>query len=302
MIFKKCTKKINDGGSGLPKWNMCLPGMMENQKETDLMSNEGILGKDPKSKSMKEPLVDGSHSREHVLDQQSLEAYANVEESNKPQSMINNEELKLSLPIKKGRGRPRMYQEPEFYVKTLRLDVNNKTLIRAAKREFVSMFRYFCVGSGVLPPLNAEGGNLQFQRVKFRMTEEEFRQAIQRFVASIAQQDSIGITTTIHEDFNNLEEFLAVLIDPSKSSSIILPGTTRLLKDELHRLLYRYSHQKFETFLELPEMRFVLHKVLNSEYIGTLISKSSKMSQYEGLYRKCAEKIIEKIEQIDRAL
>ncbi|CAI2387392.1 unnamed protein product [Moneuplotes crassus] len=158
------------------------------------------------------------------------------------------------------------------------------------------MFRVFCVDSGLYHYENLSKDPLHLQKMKFEMPDDKFEEAMQSFIGHILEQDASEGDDPTTEELQSLKEFLIVFIDFTRDSSVMLPGTTRLLKNELQSLFYSYSHRKFGIFLEVPEMRFVMARVLNPEYIGTLISKNPTLNENEDLYRKCAEIILEKVD------
>lgn len=229
-----------------------------------------------------------------ILERKKHQSKSDNEEVKETSNNSNNEENKEPRP-KRGRGRPRKYQNPDFYTRNTRLDINEKTLIRAARREFVEMFRVFCLSTELYTSDVQLDDHAEILKMKFEMNDDEFDRAMNAFIPHILQQETSDAVNSLYSQLQNLKDFLTVLIDPSKGTSVVFPGTTRLLNDEMRSLFFSYSHRKLETFLAVPEMRYVLHKTLNSESIDTLIAKNPTLSDNEALYKECAEKIMDKV-------
>ncbi|CAI2387568.1 unnamed protein product [Moneuplotes crassus] len=202
--------------------------------------------------------------------------------------------------VKRGRGRPRKYQDPDMYTRNIRMDTNDKAIIRAVRKEFIEFFRLFCVKSGFYNYENLSNDPLYIRSMKFEMSDDKFNEAMQEFVPFILQQDTTETVCLTDETLENMNKFLTVFVDFYKGPTITFPGSNKLMKDEMRSLFYSYSHRKFEAFLAVPEMRFVLHKVLNPGYIDTLISKNTTLKENEDIYNKCAEMILEKVEKHSR--
>ncbi|CAI2375360.1 unnamed protein product [Moneuplotes crassus] len=238
--------------------------------------------------------------KKHPQEMKNLQRKSDNEEAKECCQEANNEETKEPRS-KRGRGRPRKYQNPDFYTRNTRLDINDKTLIRAVRREFVQWFRVFCISTGLHTSDVQLDDHAEILKMRFEMSDGEFDNAMDAFIPHILQQETSDSMNSLYSQLQNLKDFLIVLIDPSKGTSIMFPGTTRLLKDEMRSLFFSYSHRKLEVFLAVPEMRYVLHKTLNSEYIDTLIAKNPTLNESEALYKECAEKIMDKVTRHNRA-
>ncbi|CAI2386142.1 unnamed protein product [Moneuplotes crassus] len=266
----------------------------DDQQKEPLSSKKSIVA------SKEDPSNSNSNEDNEVIKERGSEDAKNEESKYK--------EVKEPA-VKRGRGRPREFPQTEFYTKNMRLDVLNKALVRAAKREFTELFRLFCINSGLFQPEDSDGGldaviasdPSEVLKMNFDMPDEQFDEAMQRFVPYALQVESPEDVSDVHGELDNLKQFLTVLVDPDKGSSVLFPGTDKLLKDELRSLCFSYSHSKLDAFMVLPEMRFVLAKVLSPEYIDSFIAKNPTLSENEGLYKQCAELMLQKMSKHNKA-
>lgn len=58
-----------------------------------------------------------------------------------------------------------------------------------------------------------------------------------------------------------------------------------------------YSHKKLNNLLKIPEVRFLISKMLKEDYIDTLINNHSTLKKNKEAYRVCAKIILENIDK-----
>ncbi|CAI2386466.1 unnamed protein product [Moneuplotes crassus] len=259
--------------------------------------------------SVKAEDAEGQQKESLVSEMPIIDIKEEVKEDSKSEESKNEEVKEPSTKRGRGRGRPREFPQTEFYTKNMRLDVLNKALVRAARREFTELFRLFCINSGLFQPEDPEGDldaviasdPSEVLKMNFGMSDEQFDEAMQKFVPYALQVESPEDVSDVHGELDNLKQFLTVLVDPDKGSSVLFPGTDKLLKDELRSLCFSYSHSKLDAFMVLPEMRFVLAKVLSPEYIDSFIAKNPTLSENEGIYKQCAELMLQQMSKHNKA-
>lgn len=172
-----------------------------------------------------------------------------------------------------------MYQH--HYV---RLDVMNKTLLRAVKREYSEFHTAFWQRNGIKTPV----------------PHNDFIDSVDKFIVYIlGWEDPVNIKEN-YDNLGNLTQVLGVFIDFCKMKKIAKNNSEKDFLKNFYNLLYSYSHKKFNEFLETPEIRFLLKKMLNEDYIDTLISKNETLQVKGNGYKECAAIIVSNIAHIEK--
>lgn len=66
---------------------------------------------------------------------------------------------------------------------------------------------------------------------------------------------------------------------------------------KFHEVLYKYSHTKFDEFLETPEVRFLFSQVLTPNFVEPFIVRHETLVKSKERYINCANDLIEQMEK-----
>ena len=182
--------------------------------------------------------------------------------------------------MKKKKGRPRNFPNIDDPDGTLRLDVMNKTIIRAVRREYSDYFYIYCRINGVSIPIQTN----------------QFVKTIEKFVEYMMGWEDPKEVEEMYSGLHDLPKILGIFINYCKMKKVMKTKNDKRSLFGFYDLLYNYSHQKFNQFLKIPEIRFLLKKMLSVNYIDTLISKHQTMQGKVEGYREWAAIILSNIE------
>ena len=137
-------------------------------------------------------------------------------------------------------------------------------------------------------------------KLKKPLNPQSFQKAIEDFIKYIMYWEDPNEVELEYGGLKDLSVVLGVLIDPTKIRKLHPPmSKRRTLMDNFHKLLYNYSHKRLSELINVPEIRFLLKKLLKSDYINILIEKNKTLVENKELYKRCAELIISSINQLN---
>ena len=146
----------------------------------------------------------------------------------------------------------------------------NKTLLRAVRREYADYFNMFCQRSDIPTPVPAKS----------------FIRVIEMFINYILGWEDPAEIRDSYDGLRDLPRMLGIFIDFCKMKKLAKDSQEKEFLRKFYDLLYSYSHQKFNEFLMIPEIRFLLRKMLEVDYIDTLIAKNETLQEKAEGYKE----------------
>mmetsp|Transcript_35515 Transcript_35515/g.41104 ORF Transcript_35515/g.41104 Transcript_35515/m.41104 type:complete len:199 (-) Transcript_35515:171-767(-) len=118
-----------------------------------------------------------------------------------------------------------------------RKDVMQKTVFRALRKEYDHFFNLF----------------LEYKHYSPNFDVRLFRRYLDEFVEYIMQWEDRSQLESTFGEFRNLQFIIGLMVDFCKIKRIEKTSQETVLMEKFYGSLYKYSHAKFDSLLELPE-------------------------------------------------
>ena len=174
-----------------------------------------------------------------------------------------------TVPIVKGRKAGKKKSKRNL---NLREDVMNKNILRALKRELISMYEAF------------ESTN----------PLASFREKIRDFCEHLLFTSTFSVTD--HKNFRKTEfyAFVGILINYCKMKKLVKNKEERDQLRMCYEVIYSYSHSKFNEFIQLKEVAAIIKIVVSSVGIDNIISNNESLQgEYADKYREHIAQMLE---------
>lgn len=161
--------------------------------------------------------------------------------------------------------------QPDFIRNlALRADVMNKNTFRALRRESKRLYETFLKDNGLPNP---------------KRSNRKYLSNIKMFANYLLLSSEIDLTLVNSIAKDQFVLYLGAFINYCAMKNSLKNKEQLAMINELHQLLYTYSHGKFYNFLRIPEvslMMQILHKRIGEE---TILSGNASLAAHKPEYR-----------------
>ena len=152
----------------------------------------------------------------------------------------------------------------------------HKTIFRSVRREYKEYFRIFCKIKGI----------------KISRTVKYLEDAINQFTEYILGWENKEELEACYGSMPNLKYYVGLFSEFCKMRKIAEKYSDNTYLHNFYDCLYGYSHKKFYEFLLIPEVNFLMKKMINKDYIETMFSKCPTFQKHEKQYKKCVNSLV----------
>jgi len=163
-----------------------------------------------------------------------------------------------------------------------RTDVLKKTILRALRKEYEFYFFQF---------LNKNGLSYQYNISGFRTYLNSYAAFLKQFFNSEILKKQYG-------ELPNLAFVVGIFIDFWKCKRFDRQAEENNIMNMFYEVLYKYSHTKFNMFLEVPEVRFLFTQILTIDFLDAFLLRHQTLRKSKERYESWAKQLIDQLNEL----
>ena len=168
------------------------------------------------------------------------------------------------------------YSSKLYTTTWVRKDVMHKTIFRSVRRVYKEYFKMFCKLKGI----------------KISRTVRYLEEAINQFTEYILEWEDRSQLHTQYGPMLNLKYYVGLFSEFWKMRKIAEKYSDNTYLHNFYDCLYGYSHKKFYQFLLIPEVNFLMKKMLDKDHIETMFLKCPTFRKHEKQYRRWINSLV----------
>ena len=168
------------------------------------------------------------------------------------------------------------YSSKLYTTTWVRKDVMHKTIFRSVRREYKEYFKMFC----------------EFKGIKISRTARYLEEAIKQFTEYILGWEDRAQLHSQYGPMFNLKYYVGLFSEFWKMRKIAEKYSDNTYLHNFYDCLYGYSHKKFYEFLLIPEVNFLMKKMLDRDHIEIMFLKCPTFRKHEKQYRRWTNSLV----------